>query len=676
MQNQINKKLAIGIIVFFCLLVFIPIAVKYELFNYEHLNYEEFVQKFLKISWPKMPKLPWSKVEGIKKFSSEEEFKEYLQNASIETEYWGGGMGGGDAFEIMRESVPLAAPTANSKGAEPDRVSETNVQVAGIDEPDIVKTDGKEIYFSREYQYWWSGSVMIEESIMPPKVSAKTNIIKAFPVDNLAIDGEIEKSGNLLLSGKVLMIFSGDKIYGYDVSNPKSPEKKWDIFLESQNYLVGARLYKDKLYLITRNQINEVHPCPIKPLIANGVELSIACSDIYHPILPVPSDATFVAMIVNTDSGKVEEKTSFLGSSASSIIYMSENAIYVTYTYYESTIKFFSNFLTEKAKDIFPAWFVEKMEKLESYDISQSAKLTEFQVLYEKYINSLDSDERLRMENELSNRMSDYYKEHKRDLEKTGIVKIALGDFEIKAHGSVSGSPLNQFSLDEYKENLRIATTVGNRWWGLPFGVSGAESVSDVYVLDGNLSVQGLVKDLGKTERIYSVRFIEDKGYVVTFRQTDPFYVLDLSNPKKPELKGELKIPGYSGYLHPITKDKILGIGQESWQIKVSLFDVSSASNPKEQDKYILDESWSDILNNHHAFLLDKKHEIFFLPGSKGGYVFSYKNNELSLVKTVSETSVRRAIYIDDYLYIIGDNNIVVLNELNWERVKELELEW
>ncbi len=666
MQNQINKKLAIGIIVFFCLLVFIPIAVKYELLNYEWL-----IQKF--------PKLPWSqKVEGIAKFSSEEEFKEYLQNSSTEQQYWSGGMGGGNiAFEMMKSEAPAPAVPLTNGGTVPDRVSETNVQVSGIDEPDIVKTDGKEIYFSREYQYWWKDPMIMEERIVPPYNSqAKTNIIKAFPVADLDVAGEIEKSGNLLLSGKVLMIFSGDKIYGYDVSNPKSPSKKWDISLESQNYLVGARLYKDKLHLITRNQINEVHPCPIKPLIANGVELSIACSDIYHPILPVPSDATFVAMIINTDSGKVEEKTSFLGSSASSIVYMSENAIYVTYTYYESTIKFFSNFLTEKAKDIFPSWFVEKMEKLDTYDISQSAKLTEFQVLYEKYINSLDSDERLRMENELSNRMSDYYKEHKRDLEKTGIVKIALGDFEIKAHGSVSGSPLNQFSLDEYKENLRIATTVGDRWWGLPFGVSGAESVSDVYVLDGNLSVQGLVKDLGKTERIYSVRFIEDKGYVVTFRQTDPFYVLDLSNPKKPELKGELKIPGYSGYLHPITKDKILGIGQESWQVKVSLFDVSSASNPKEQDKYILDESWSDILNNHHAFLLDKKHEIFFVPGSKGGYIFSYKNNELNLVKTVSETSVRRAIYIDDYLYIIGDNNIVVLNELNWERVKELELEW
>jgi uncharacterized secreted protein with C-terminal beta-propeller domain len=565
---------------------------------------------------------------------------------------------------------------ADTGVATPDRVSETNVQVAGIDEPDIVKTDGSEIYISQEYSYW-SGPILFEEKIMPPYPSqAKTNIIKAFPVDNLAADSKINKSGNLLLFGKILMIFSSDKIYGYDVSNPKSPSQKWEISLENQNYLVGARLYNGKLYLVTRNQINEVHPCPIKPLAAAGVPLTIECADIYHPILPVPSDATFVAMAIDPNSGAVENKTSFIGSSVSSVVYVSENAIYVTYSYFESTIKFFSDFLNAKAKDIFPSWFVEKINKLEGYDISQSAKLTEFQVLYQQYLNSLSSDDRLRMENEVTNRMSDYLKEHQRDLEKTGIVKIALSDLTIKANGNVPGTPLNQFSLDEYNNNLRIATTIGQNWWGLPISVSGAESVSDIYVLDGKLSTIGSVKDLGKTERIYSVRFIEDKGYVVTFRQTDPLYVLDLSNPKNPQLKGELKIPGYSGYLHPITKDKILGIGQESWQVKVSLFDVSSASDPKELDKYILDESWTDVLNTHHAFLLDKKHEIFFLPGSKGGYIFSYKNNSLSLLKTVSEISAKRAIYINDYLYVIGDNKIVVLNELNWERVKELELEW
>ena len=259
-------------------------------------------------------------------------------------------------------------------------------------------------------------------------------------------------------------------------------------------------------------------------------------------------------------------------------------------------------------------------------------------------------------------------------METTGIVKISLEDFDIKANGNVPGVPLNQFSLDEYQEHLRIAINVGERIFGWRWGIGGASaSANDVYVLDKDLKIAGALYDLGLEERIYSARFIEDKGYLVTFRQIDPFYVLDLSNPKNPQLKGELKIPGYSSYLHPISKDKILGVGKEGSKIKISLFDVKSPENPTEVSKYTLEEYWSDILNTHHAFLLDKKHQIFFLPGAKGGYIFSYKDDKLELTKAVSKVNARRAVYINDYLYIIGDDKMVVLNEKDWERINELE---
>ena len=164
-------------------------------------------------------------------------------------------------------------------------------------------------------------------------------------------------------------------------------------------------------------------------------------------------------------------------------------------------------------------------------------------------------------------------------------------------------------------------------------------------------------------------------AYVVTFRQIDPFYVLDLSNPSKPELKGELKIPGYSSYLHPLTNDSILGIGKEGSKVKLSLFDVSDPSDPQEVSKYMLDEYWSEAVNNHHAFLLDKKHGIFFIPGGKGAYIFSYDDNKLTLTKALSKTGIKRALYIDDYLYIIGNTEISVINENDWTEVNNLELE-
>jgi uncharacterized secreted protein with C-terminal beta-propeller domain len=315
-----------------------------------------------------------------------------------------------------------------------------------------------------------------------------------------------------------------------------------------------------------------------------------------------------------------------------------------------------------------PEEFINSLEELSKMDISQEAKLTEMMVIMQKYLESIDSDEELRISTELENRMDDYVKENVRSLEQTGIVKINVDGFEIAATGSVPGAPLNQFSLDEYQENLRITTTLT----GGTFGVG--ESANDVYVMDKNLDILGSVVDLGLTERIYSARFIEDKGYIVTFRQTDPFYVIDLHDANNPKMAGELKIPGYSAYLHPVNKDKIIGVGEEDRRVKISLFNVGDPENPQEISKYSLDEYYTEVESNHHAFLMDDKHKVFFLPGGKGGYIYSYEGDELSLKMAVAEVGVQRAIYIDDYMYIVGVDNILVIDENKWEKVKEFEL--
>lgn len=673
--KRINSILAIGIIIGVFLTVVLAIFL-----NYETLKSISF-PLFPKISPPLVP-ISVSEIKDIKKFASEEEFKAYLEGAKLETELFG--IGGAFSREGIMP-VPLSPLTKEGVGGGevvPERVSETTVQVPGVDEPDIVKTDGKEIYFSpgQIFRIWDRGITWEEQlKIMPPYYQEiTTKIIKAFPPTDLAVDSEIKgKSGDLLLSQNILVVFSAqtNEIYGYDVSDPKSPKEKWKIKLENNTGIVGSRLYKNKVYFVTQNIIDAVRPCPIRPLTAGETPLIIDCQEIYHPVVPMPVDVTFTAIILNPNSGKIEKNISFLGYSGSSIVYMSEKSIYITYGYSGDIIEFLADFFSEKGKDLAPSALLQKIEKLKDYDISQQSKLYEFQFLWERHLNSLSSDERLRIQNEFNNRMADYYKVRKRDLEKTGIVKIKVDGFEISATGNVPGHPLNQFALDEYQDNLRIAVTVGERFgWGFGLGLGRGESANDVYVLDKDLKILGEVLDLGLTERIYSVRFIEDKGYVVTFRQTDPFYVLDLGNPQNPKLAGELKIPGFSSYLHPLDETHILGVGQEGSQVKISLFDVSDKNNPVELDKYLLDEYWTEVSNNYHAFLLDKKHNIFFLPGGKGGYIFSYKNYKLALTKAVSQISVKRAIYVNDYLYIIGDDKITVFNELNWEKVKELDL--
>lgn len=622
-------------------------------------------------SLPFIPKpSPVSKKIGFEKFASEEEFKTYLrEGAGAATEFFGVSQRMvGDLGAPMVEM----APKATGMG-EPERVSETTVQVKGIDEPDIVKTDGKEIYFSSKlpvYRPLVEPGPLLERRVISPPQTGETKVIKAFPPADLAKEGEIEKTGDLLLIKDVLVLFTNDnKIYGYDVSDPKLPTEKWKVELEDNNFLVDARLYQGKVYFVTRTRINTSRPCPIVPLSFRGNQFSISCTDIYHPVINVPVDVTYTAFILDPSSGEINKNVSFVGSSGLSVIFMSQNSLYTTYSYYEDMIDFLYEFFKEKCQDLFPESLIEKLDKLRGYDISNQAKMVEFNTILEQHKNSLSNDERLKMENEFTNRMKDYYQEHMREVEKTGIVKIDLDDFKVLATASIPGRPLNQFSLDEYKDHLRVATTVSG---GRTFGA--AESANDVYILDSKLKQVGSIFDLGLGERVYSARFIEDKGYLVTFKQIDPFFVLDLSDPKNPQVKGELKIPGYSSYLHPISKDKILGIGKEGSKIKVSLFDVSSADNPAEVDKYTLDEYWSDILTTHHAFLLDKDNEVFFLPGSKGGYIFSYKKNELSLTKAVADIRARRAVYINNYLYIIGEDELVVLNEADWEQVNQLEL--
>ncbi len=530
-----------------------------------------------------------------------------------------------------------------------------------------------------------------QQKIMPPyQPQERTDIIKAFPVGDLALDGKIDKQGDLLLSKNILMVLGGQEITGFNITDPKSPSQKWNTKLGENSYLVASRLYGDKVYLITRNAINEVRPCPFIPMSANGIEVNVQCKDIYHPIVPIPTDNTFTAAIIDLVDGKIEKTVSFVGSSGSSIIYVSENSIYIAYSYSESVIKYFIGFSAVN-QDLFPASVAQKMRKLDTYDISEGSKMSEFTAIMEKYNNSLSNDDRLKFQTDIQNRMAEYYKIHKREVEKTGIVKINMNDFKVMATGSVPGHLLNNFAMDEYQNNLRVATTIGSRW-GIFSGIGSGDTVSDVTILDKDMKMIGSVQDLGKTEQIYSARFVEDKGYLVTFRQTDPFYVLDLSNPKKPIMAGELKIPGFSSYLHPLDSTHILGVGMESGKVKISLFDVSDKNNPTELDKYNLDEYWSEVSNNYHAFLLDKKHNAFFLPGGKGGYVFSYKavsqtcaknipaecfpNEEykLALKKAVSQNSVKRAIYINDYLYIIGEDKVTVLNESDWMKVNELDL--
>ncbi len=627
--------------------------------------------------------------KGLKPFTNEAEFKAYLAEAAdLSSNYYGfsgrrQNVGAVDDFALaMPEATGLAAPMMKSEmgGASEasvsvDRFSGTNVQVQGIDEPDIVKTDGQEIYLSTSfYKPIVEPKTGASEKIAPywgGNYTSLTALIKALPLDKMGLDAKIELYGNLLLKDNVLVVMDYDKVRAFDVSNPQKPMEKWGLDYTSSNEYLAARLYGDKIYLITQTYVGDYTPCPIKPYSINGTEISIGCSDIYHPIQPAPVDTTYNVAVLDVNSGAVINKTSVVGSSSDSQIYMSNNAIYLSYVAPTDILQVMVTFFDENA-DLFPVDLVARLKKVAGYELSNAAKMTELGTIMDNYQASLSEDDSLKMENEMENRMKTFMEKHVREMMETGIVKIDIAGLKVSAQGFVPGDLLNQFSMDEYEGNLRVATTSGGRG---SYFFSSDQSISDVYVLDSALNTIGSVTGLGKGERIYSVRFIADKGYVVTFKETDPFYILNLAKPKAPVLAGELKIPGYSSYLHPLKENIILGVGREDQSVKLSLFDVSDPQNPTEISKYLLKDYWSDVLNTHHAFQQDAKYQIFFMPGGDGGYIFSYADNKLSMTKAVSGVRARRGLFINDYFYVIGEDNIVVLDEKNWERLKEFKLE-
>jgi len=253
----------------------------------------------------------------------------------------------------------------------------------------------------------------------------------------------------------------------------------------------------------------------------------------------------------------------------------------------------------------------------------------------------------------------------------TTIHKIEVSGTELRvsARGDVEGRLLNQFSMDEKAPYLRIATTEDE-----------TERTNNVFVLNEDLEIIGSLEGLAPTERIYSARFMGDMLYLVTFRQVDPLFAIDLSDPEHPEVLGELKIPGFSNYLHPVGETHLIGVGQQDSKIKISLFDVTDPTMPVEVDNYTTEENgYSAALYDHKAVLFDVERSRLVIPfyyyediSNESYYAYWQHCSEalvfdisvdsgISLFGRIDQTSnndVQRSLYIDDALYTISDSDI------------------
>jgi inhibitor of cysteine peptidase len=591
-------------------------------------------------------------VNEISKFSSYEQLQNFIEtNAGYKQLYWGPSRGG---IILAPGGAEGFAPAPSVTDHSAEEYSATNIQVAGVDEADIVKTDG-------DYIYLVSGN--------------RTIIVKAYPPEQGQIVSQIELEGTIIgifINGDRLVVFgeetpyypyydigqdSVEKFYMpyrspktyvkvYDVSDRENPRLEREVSSDGQ--YVSSRMIGDYAYVVINEPVYEENDEVNLPKVSSGGnETEIPAEDIYYSDV---SDyyymyTTIIAINTQNDEQGPTYETILLG--ASSTLYVSPNNIYLT----------------------FPVWGTDILGR-EVWDSPRTSI-------------------------------------HRLHIEGDAIEYVASGE--------VPGMVLNQFSMDEYDGYFRVATTT-----------QGETTGNHVYILDMGLNIVGSVEDLAPGETIYSARFMGERGYLVTFRQVDPLFVIDLSDPNNPRELGYLKVTGYSDYLHPYDENHIIGIGKETtdagefaWYqgVKISLFDVSDVNNPQEISKLEIGDRGTDspVLWDHKAFLFDKSRNLLVMPileakvdqtkyseedlvwayGDpvyQGAYVFDISivsglqlRGRITHIDDPSELeqgyyyyyspfSVERSLYIGDVLYTISQAKIKMNSLENLDYINEVGL--
>lgn len=561
---------------------------------------------------------------------------------------------GAKIFSISRS---LTSPSALVVSEAPE-YSTTNIQVVGVDEADIVKTDGEYIYLvSKDKVYivkaYPPGEMRVVSEIMVNGTSIGLFINK----DRLVILKyeeflSTEQPYQENLKGIIMPTpwFYGVSVEVYDLSSINNPTLARKVSLNGG--YVGSRMIGNYVYAVVSQPLirplNENFGVFYPSIAVNGIVKNISPTKIYYSNETiVPSSYTVIVAINIFKDGETPECKAILTGYAS-CIYVSLDNIYVA----------------------MPKW-------------GGRSDLTE-------------------------------------------IHRISINGSKItcEASGEVPGKVLNQFSMDEYKGYFRIATTTGSvtRFLGQ------AATSNNVYVLDvENLKIVGKLEDLAPGEKIYSARFMGDRCYIVTFKKVDPLFTIDLTNPNEPKVLGKLKIPGYSDYLHPYDENHLIGVGKETvpaeegdfaWYqgVKISLFDVSDVTNPKEVGKVVIGDRGTEtpVLQDHHAFLFNQKRNLMVIPileakifpekyaekippwtyGEyvfQGAYVFHIspedgikiigkithlENQELlkSGYYFKSDYEIKRSLFIDNILYTISDSKVKANSLTDLSLVFEIKL--
>lgn len=547
--------------------------------------------------------------------------------------------------------------------------SETNTRTEDVGEADIVKTDGKYIYYlSSKLDRSNKDNIDLILTIVRAD-GEKTIEIFEGSISEPILNTVSEKS-NIYFADKEMIVYE-DKLvvvcsYGgctvlsfYNIKDKTNPEFINTLYMEG--IYDSCRFVDGHLYIFSEKSIG----------LRYGNEYDIVYNDIYYKyeeenIEDLSIEQLKDKLTVSTSEGKLNPDDIYVANCEKFELYHMIGTVDMTDT---------SDFKQVKAV------------------LGQSSGTIYVSAKNIYYVDSV-----------YANEVKANVGEEVEDCNKSEIIRLSYSDGKVVPSGRsvIEGSVGDEFAIDEYNGYLRIAVSV-NRWKGIcqsvdmeyyngskwvtdkvvrihPYTYSDYREVSALYVLDENLEVVGSIPALKENERVYGVRFDGEIAYVVTYRQMDPLFSINLSDPTNPTVIGALKIPGFSTYLHKWDDNKLIGIGHDDgWNIKISTFDITDKTDVKETDVCILKDAYSsEALYNHKAVFISPKNNLLGFGDSDGCYrLFSYYNGNLvEKVKVQMDNNFlasARALYIGEYIYIVGENNgVYVYRMSDFEKVAEV----
>jgi uncharacterized secreted protein with C-terminal beta-propeller domain len=494
--------------------------------------------------------------------------------AQFVTPYGIGQTGGAATGGVKPMPVGVAVPAASAKGQEGVDYSGTNVQEAGVDEPDVVKTNGSTLFSFEDGRL-----EAVDVSGGRPKL-----------LDTLKLDG---LGNTLLLSGTHLLVLSRS---GYWLEPMPAAAKAMIAPYPSKTLLTEVDVSNPSALKVVQSL--SIDGGYLDARMIDGTVRLVSSSSLPTPLPYVtPSSPGFAT----PDAAEAKNRAVVASSGVSSWL--------PTYRLGKQRTRPLVNCRSVRRPQSFSGLGMLTITTIDLTKglapVDSTAIMTDGRIVYASPSSLYVATERWAL----------------RPLPATPTVAPTSPTTQIHAFdisnpartrylgsGSVRGYLLNQWSLSEFDGVLRVVSTDAPAWWG-----STPDSESFLTTLrpqNGGLAQVGQVGGLGKGDRVYAVRMIGDTGYVVTFRQVDPLYTLGLGDPAHPRVLGKLDLPGYSSYLHPISDDLLLGIGQnvddqsnEPSGTQVSLFDVSNPAHPTRLAHATLGQGWSAAESDHHAFL-------------------------------------------------------------------------